>query len=201
VSTPVRVAGIDLSLTATGVASVAVAAGVAPVWRTWRVDSPSQGPDVARQATRIVGASRRIVAAVLDTDPALAVVEGLPPGTHQAGIRDTAGQWWRVVGDLVAAGIPVGIVMPSTRQTYALGHGRPLGRAGKPAVVAAVTARYPEALVGGMHDVADAVVLAAMGARWLGRPVDALSGDHTRAIASSRWPAMPRGGPALQRGA
>lgn len=193
--TGVRVVGIDLALASTGVARADVdEAGVS--WRTWQVASPKHGSGTARQAARISGASRRILAATLDEDPwegaghpDLVVIEGLPPGTYQQGVRDVAGQWWMVTTRLVELGIPVAVCMPSTLKVYALGHGGSKERpAGKPQMLAAAHSTYPGALTGGVHDVADALFLAAAGARWAGFPVDCLPDQHLRALDKFKWP-------------
>jgi crossover junction endodeoxyribonuclease RuvC len=70
------------------------------------------------------------------------------------------------------------VVPPATLKTYATGK----GNASKDAVLAAVVKRYPGWAVTG-NDVADAVVLMAMGARLLGHPLESsLPQSHLRAL-------------------
>ena len=73
---------------------------------------------------------------------------------------------------------------PTSRATYATGK----DNAGKDAVLAAVVRRYPDVDVTG-NDEADALVMAAMGARLLGHPLeDSLPQSHLRALAGLELP-------------
>lgn len=185
---PLTVVGIDLALASTGVARVA-ADEQGGTWRTWQVASPKVGAGTAAQAHRIRDAAGRILAATLEDCPELVVIEAMPPGTFQQGIRDVAGQWWMVVCSLIASGVPVATVMPNTLKVYAVGHGGSKKRpAGKKEILAAAQHAYPGALTGGVHDVADAMFLAAAGARWAGFPVDCLPDVNVRALDKFKWP-------------
>ena len=80
-------------------------------------------------------------------------------------------------------GVPVGTI-----KRHATGK----GNADKATVEAAVRERYtsvdwPD---GKCDDIADAVLLASMAARYLGQPVepDRLPDSHTRALAGAEWP-------------
>lgn len=185
----VTVVGIDLSLSSTGVARVTVD-DRGGVWRTWQVASEPRGKGVAAQGLRISDAAARIIEAVL-VDPLtdLAVIEAMPPGTIQKGIRDTAGLWWMVVSALARQRIPIATVMPSTLKVYATGYGGSTDRkVAKAEMVKAARAAYPGLLIAGCHDVADAAFLAAAGARHLGRPVDCLPDTNLRALEKFKWP-------------
>ena len=75
-------------------------------------------------------------------------------------------------------------VPPSCRAKYATGK----GNAGKDEVLLAASRRYPHAPIVGNDD-ADAVVLAAIGARLLGEPVeDSLPKTHLDALAKLTLP-------------
>jgi hypothetical protein len=162
------------------------------------VQSESQAAaPLAWQHTRMLDITARVLTAVGDP-PTLTVIEG-PAFGHgpQAGAHDMSGLWWRVVGHLLDAGVPVASVSPKTLKVYILGFaGSPKQPVRKADVRRAVEQRYRAYLTGGSHDVADAIGLAAMGARALGRPIDALPDTHLRAMTSVRWPAPPNGGDA-----
>lgn len=186
---PLVVAGIDLSLASTGVARMTVdeAGGT---WRTWQVASPSRGRDLTAQRPRILDAADRVTAAVclasVESTPDLAVVEGPAFGSVTSGAHDLAGFWWEVVGRLVDLGVPIAVMSPSSLKVYATGDGSP--RTKKAHIVRAVQQTYPGALTNGVHDVADAVVLAAAGARWAGAAVDCLPDLRVRALNKVKWP-------------
>ena len=114
----------------------------------------------------------------------LVVIE--QPAYSQSGgsTHDRSGFWWMVVGRLLAAEVPVAEVTPGGVKKYATGS----GSSGKDAVLAAVIRRYPAVAVSG-NDEADALVLAAMGARWLGAPLEAsLPAVNLQAMEAVRWP-------------
>ena len=176
-----RVVGLDLSLTSTGIAVIdgdRVALGkistsgkaTATLAERWlRLD------DIATQVEQWVGHVGQT---------ALVVVEGPSMGQgRQGGTHDRAGLWWLVMDRLHGQGHKVVEVPPSVRAKYATG----AGNAGKDAVLAAVCRRYPSVEVTG-NDTADALVLASMGARHLGFPLEGLPQTHLQAMGKVRWP-------------
>ncbi len=178
-----RVVGIDLSLTSTGIC-VVLGHGPSPDISVYRHRSEGRaGATLTERFARL----RDIRWAVLDAvgaDDDLVVIEAPSLGqSRQAGTHDRAGLWWTVVQALMARGIPVAEVPPSVRAKYATG----AGNAGKDTVLAAVVRRYPQVEVSG-NDEADALVLAAMGARHLGEPIDSLPQVHLAAMSKVRWP-------------
>lgn len=157
------VLGVDPSLTSTGIAWLDTDTGE---WSTYRVQTVKDDGSRADQWHRMQTISREVMShAVGQVVVDLVVIEGLATYGHNAGLL--AGLWWQVVGPLEALGIEVLTVAPATRAKYATGS----GRAGKSDVLAAVRATYPTADVGN-HDIADAVALAALGARVKGFPVE-----------------------------
>ena len=178
-----RVVGLDLSLTSTGVAVVddEPADGVGRV--VGRVTSSGKATATLRERHhRLQLLCQRVAALAWPSN--LVVVEGPSFGQHrQGGQHDRAGLWWLVVSTLHDVGVPVVEVPPSVRSKYATG----AGNASKDAVLAAVVRRYPDVEVRG-NDEADALVLAAMGARHLGRPIDSLPQVHLQAMGKVRWP-------------
>ena len=178
-----KVVGVDLSLTSTGLATVDTERvtlnrvttsgkhGATLLERWLRLD------DIATRVTDVCGAAHTT---------ALVVVEGPSMGQgRQSGTHDRAGLWWLVMDRLHEAGHKVVEVPPSVRAKYATG----AGNAGKDAVLAAVCRRYPHVEVTG-NDVADALVLASMGARFLGAPLEGLPQTHLAAMGKVHWPAV-----------
>lgn len=168
------VAGVDTSLTNTGVA----------------IDGPdgvtvhnvkSKGSATAswdERHDRLVKLAQQIG----DLVPigALAVIEA-PAYSRVIGTghHDRAGLWWLVYDYLWDVRKCVMLVLtPQARMTYATGK----GNSGKDVVLAAVVKRYPDINVID-NNVADAVVLMAMGRRLDGHPIDQLPATHLRALA------------------
>lgn len=173
-----KVVGLDLSLTSTGVA-VATQDGAV----TDRITSkPTPNATLADRAERLRGIRTRILELARLAD--LVVIEGPSYGSTTGHQHDRSGLWWLVVSSLEVRHAVVE-VPPSTRIRYALGK----GAGSKDDVLTAVIRRYPHVDVNG-NDEADALLLAAMGARWLGRPLERqpLAKTHTAALDKVTWP-------------
>lgn len=171
------VLGVDWSLTGSGVAWVNLDDGVTDTatFRTW----PDDG-SVEAIARRIQHIADQIEAWADLHAGDLIVIEG--PVTHAPSAHRSKmlGGWWATAGRLAPlVDDPVLVVPPKTRAKYATGH----GAARKPAVLAAVRANYPGFTIADDNQ-ADAVVLAAIGARSLGRPIDDLPASHLAALRS-----------------
>lgn len=179
----VHVVGLDLSLTSTGVATIVTDDLRRPEYRgVERITSKG-----SKTATLIERSDRlnTIVGqvCVLAAGADLVVVEGPSFGqARQGGQHDRAGLWWLVVNALHANNLCVAEVPPATRARYATGK----GNAPKDGVLAAVIRRYPDIDVTG-NDEADALILAAMGARSQGCPIDDLPKAHVAAMDAVRW--------------
>lgn len=177
------VAGIDPSLTSTGVAFVDTAdrltVGVGLVQSKGHL-----ADSWASRAARIARLADRVTGEVPD-GARLVVIEAPSLAQRNAGAaHDRAGLWWGIYHRLTAAGVPVLPVPPSCRAKYATGK----GNAGKDEVLLAASRRYPHAPIVGNDD-ADAVVLAAIGARLLGEPIeDSLPKPHLDALARLSLP-------------
>jgi hypothetical protein len=176
-----RVTGLDLSLTSTGLAinetnpDAGDHGGAARI-RTAR--APRCTDLVADDLRRI----RTIAIAIGEAGTwgsNLIVVEGPSYGqARQTGEHTRAGLWWRVVDEADYHGVPLLVVPPATLKTYATGK----GNASKDAVLASFVKRYADWAVTG-NDIADAVILMAIGARLLGHPVEpSLPQTHLRAL-------------------
>jgi hypothetical protein len=168
-----RVAGLDVSLTSTGVATLGGTTTVPTTGR--RADALT-----ARHA-RLAHITREVLREVGDVD--LAVVEG-PVSYQQPGgsTWDRGGLWWRIVGGLLDRGVPVAVMSPTARAKYATGN----GGSRKNAVVGEVRRRY--GAVCPTDDEADALVLRAAGLDWLGQPPAAVPAGHRAALAGVAWP-------------
>ena len=119
--------------------------------------------------------------------PTLVLIETLPTSRTQVQ-AERAYLWHEVVRQLAVLGVPVVDVTPAQIKLYATGK----GSAGKGAVIDAVARRFPAFETGGDDNLADAAVLAAMGADLLGLP---LAGDVDERYATggvSRLPATHR---------
>lgn len=178
-----RAWGLDLSLTATGVASTDP-----PTLRTVRT---KRGVSMLAPADQIMRDDLRRIAAILDDlteagalarQSDLLVIEGPSLGqSRQAGEHTRAGLWWMTVA---SARCPVLVVPPAKVKVYATGK----GTSAKDAVMAAVIRRYPTWPVADNNQ-ADALVLAAIGARMLGDPIeDSLPQSHLRALDTLTLP-------------
>ncbi|WP_300345176.1 hypothetical protein [Nesterenkonia sp.] len=169
------VLGVDWSLTATGLAWLNLDDGAVDTCtiRTWPDDGTVEG--IARRITHI--ADRIEAWADLHADD-LVVIEG--PVTHAPSAHRSKmlGGWWAVAARLAPlVDDPVMVVPPKTRAKYATGR----GGADKSEVLAAVRANYPRFSIADDNQ-ADAVVLAAIGARSLGHPIDDLPASHLAAL-------------------
>lgn len=170
-----KVVGVDYSMTSTG---VAITGG-----HTHRVTSKGKADDslTARQH-RLMVIAGRIEELAEGAD--LVVIEGPSYSSKGAHTHDRSGGWWLVVANLIDQGHLVVEVPPALRMTYATGR----GNARKDQVLAETVKRYPDWDVSG-NDIADALVLCALGCDWAGHPLVELPQTHRRALAKIAWPA------------
>lgn len=176
------VIGLDLSLTATGLAEVQDG----EVVTTYRVKSAGKKDDnLAAREERLSSLADQIIEWVLEgDDPDLVVIESPAYGAKFGSPHDRSGLWWMVVKALRREGFPIATVAPMSRAKYGTGR----GNARKPDVLEAVRVNYGPYVASpyGIPDdnVADAILLAAMGARILGDPVTC-EGDLPKAQLDS----------------
>jgi crossover junction endodeoxyribonuclease RuvC len=165
-----RICGLDLSLTSTGIARIGEEAEL------WRIT-----PKRATGCDRLNQILREITSR---TDGAgLVVIEGPSYGSTGGKEHERGGLWWLVRYHLWQASQNVAVVPPAVLKKYATGY----GNAGKDTVLAAVIRRYPDVMVDG-NDVADALVLAAMGADHLGYPLAVVPQIQRAALTKVDWP-------------
>lgn len=182
------VVGLDVSLAKAGLA----VAGHFKFDHVRRLENPplSDKPTLDQRAERISKFVNRIVSEVTDFAPDLIVIEQ-PAYSKNTQTHDMSGVWWGVVGMLIDQDYAVAEVSPSVRPIYAVGKGSGKGT-DKESVMAAVIRRYPGYDVTG-NDTADALILAMMGVRHLGKPLDdPMPQTHLRAMDSVRWPESVR---------
>ena len=167
-----RVAGLDISLTGTGIATLGGTTLITSTGR--RKDS------VLQRRTRLKGIADEILTAVGTVH--LAVIEG--PSHHSVGgsVWDRGGLWWLVVDRLCDRGIAVAVMPPMSRAKYATGN----GGSRKAAVLDAAQKRYGAILPN--DNEADALVLRAAGLDWLGQPWAEVPDGHRAALAGCQWP-------------
>lgn len=114
----------------------------------------------------------------------LVVIEAPAYNSRTGHQHDRSGLWWLVYDELRAdRGCIVVTATPQARMTYATGK----GNSGKDVVLAAVVKRYADIDVTD-NNVADAVVLMAIGRRLDGNPIDSLPATHLRAMAKVALP-------------
>lgn len=184
----VRITGVDLSLTSTGIARITVDPDGTPSTYTTTVGRTGEANETLLQRwMRIDDLACAVNCEV--TTPDLVLIEAPSYAAKFGHPHDRSGAWWLLVDALHTAGIPVAEVPPPVLKTWVTGR----GNAAKPVVTQRVVEHYGDAftlpLGAGRADVADAIGLATLGAAYLGAPLVALPETHTRALASVRWPA------------
>lgn len=176
-----RVVGVDISLTASGVADNT--GWCTKVGREGVLKLPLHD-----RTEWLVTLAEEVCARIFHPVlPALVVLEASASAQAYGGASERAGLWWLVVHILRDADIPCVEVSPSQVKLYALGRGG--GKdTGKGAVIEAVTRRWPQFLTRGDDNLADAAVLAAMGADYLGHALAPVPAKHREALAKVKWP-------------
>lgn len=179
------VVGIDLSLTSTGIAIIT--GGIAT---TQRVTSKGKADATLEQRLKRLNDLAATIADITEArKPTLVLIEAPSFQSKGGQAHDRSGLWWLVVTTLCHfPWIVVVQVPPSCRMRYGAGK----GNAAKDDVLSAVVRRYPDVDVNG-NDEADALILAAMGARHLGSPIEeSLPKANLAGMAGVHWPADVR---------
>lgn len=157
-----HVYGLDLSLTRTGIAGFELEYGGCTVLTS--VGSKTAGGHIGERVTRVMRLADQIVAAL--PEPGYVVVEGASYGSQFGQKTERAGLFFMVCERLLRAGFRITEAPPAVRAKYATGNGRAEKRAVMEAITMATGVRP------GNADEADALVLAALGARSLGHVVE-----------------------------
>ncbi|MFB4284893.1 hypothetical protein ACBJ59_57165 [Nonomuraea sp. MTCD27] len=181
---PFHVVGLDLSLTATGMAN-----GLGWCEKVGR-DGITNMPLRTKYRTLNDLASRIVVLSNAE-HAHLVLVEKLV-FNRQDGGRGGAGErsylYYRTMGIIADAGVPIVEVPQATLKTYALGK----GSGSKGEIVDSIARRLPVFNTGGDHNMADAATLAALGADHLGHPLADMPKAHRAALDKLTWPEMTR---------
>lgn len=174
-----RVAGLDLSLTSTGIA-LQEPGGIPQVNL---VTSKGRRDDPFYQRVMRIEA---IVEQILEVIPprTYVLVEGPSYGSAGASssLWDRAGLWHRVVAALIARKHPVAVAAPTTVKKWATGS----GNADKAAVASAITRLLPPEVELVTSDGADSLVMAKMAAHHLGW--ESFSKARTACLDAVWWP-------------
>lgn len=177
-----KVCAIDTSLTATGFCTIAAPSlDAEPTVKCETFETKAAGMDVYARRKRLVSILSFVADRTLDAD--LIVIESPALSKHMGSMHDRSGVWWLIVDALIGAGLKVAEVSPTARAKYATGK----GNAGKDAVMFALGARFPDALLRNNNE-ADAFVLCMMGARHLGMNVPVMPKMHSTALEGVQWP-------------
>ena len=178
------VCGLDPSLTSAG---VAILRDGWPIHVSTHGLKGHDGASYQSRNRRVRWTCRQILDAVAEHAPDLVMIEGPSYGSKFGAAFDRAGLWHGLYAALDAKRIPVGVVAPKTRATWATGN----GNADKPAVLAVVRHWWPTWPLGDRdYDKADALVLAAIGAHHLGDPMPFdTKPRHTTGLEKVQWPA------------
>jgi Holliday junction resolvasome RuvABC endonuclease subunit len=170
-----RVLGLDLSLTATG---IAYPDGTTTTIKTRQKDGDRRLLEIAHAIRWAAGEGQGPMGT--DTPPTLAVLEDLPKHAMAAGITGMVHGIARAV--LLEAGVPYATVVPATLKAYATGKG-----SGDKTPMA--MAAYKRAGVEFVDDnQCDAWWLRAAGLDWLGSPLFDLPKAQRDRLAKVRWP-------------
>lgn len=188
------IVGLDLSLTKTGVAHLLVADGKQPEVALETIESKAgpvrhneKGealmPSLGARRYRLDGLRARIVRACQGAD--VVAIEGPSFASKGGQHHDRSGLAWLVIDTLFAEGFTVVEVPPNNLKMYATGK----GNASKDAVMLAIANRYRDLVEVTGNDVADALGIAALTARYLQHPIEpSMPQTHLRAIATVAWP-------------
>jgi crossover junction endodeoxyribonuclease RuvC len=203
----VRVAGLDISLSSTGLAIIDDS-DVVPITTRRITSQPVKRPDglapsLQDRQLRLRAIEDRIMVRLgmcppgtrgISRLPDLVLVEGPSLGSFGGQMtHESAGNWHRIVARVFDLGIPVAEVSPPQVKQYATGSGSTQGKTKvtKEMVITAVNLRYGD-VGAAIHqdDEADALVLAAMAARYLGHPIEGtpLPPANLAALKKIRWP-------------
>ncbi|MGW7248851.1 crossover junction endodeoxyribonuclease RuvC [Streptomyces decoyicus] len=165
-----RVIGLDLSLTSTGVAL--------PDGTTYRIKTRDKDGD-----RRLLHIRDSIRDDLEEHEPHLAVIEDLPKHAMAAGI--TAQVHGVVKAELLDAAVPYALIVPATLKSYACDHGSADKARMAAAAYLAAGAEFADDRGG---DQCDAWWLRAAGHDWCGMPLFTLPQAQRDRLGKAKWP-------------
>ncbi len=153
--------GLDLSLTATGVARIGDGGN-----SVWTERSKGKATDTLQERVDRLNDLDASIRSAIEFGSSLVAIETPAHNQTSGHHHDRSGLWWLVVAGLAP---DCRIYEVSTTQVKKYATGR--GTASKMEVMAAAIKRYPQFDIANDNE-ADAVILAAFLARALGRPIE-----------------------------
>lgn len=177
-SSRVRSAGLDLSLTASGIAKSDGSVKVVGQTDITKLPMPERMQALYNLRLRLL---REI------GSPEILVMEGLDTSRRYGGVNERAWLWISIAQRYIRWGIPVIDVQSQRGKIWATGS----GQATKVAVIQAIQEYYPQFDINkpsGKPDDnrADAVTMMSIGCALLGEPLVALPETHTRVLEKLR---------------
>lgn len=154
--------GLDLSLTATGLACIKDG----QLRRLKTLGWPGEDGETWEQRNDRVVALTSLILGQIPSDTTLTVIEGPAYQSVTGHAFDRARLWGGVYAGIRRRGIPIAVCAPNTLKLFATGY----GHATKTDVVNAVAGRWPRTLVRDDNQ-ADAIALAEAGAVLLDAPL------------------------------
>lgn len=177
------VTGLDLSLTGAGWATARDLATSNDITLTvGTVESTGKADySLLQRSTRLRSHADNVLSKVIPGS--LVIIEQPAYSSTSGSMHDRSGFWWMVVQDLLDLDYTVVEIPPTTLKMYATGK----GTASKEAMVLAAERFHPSARIS-TNDEADALMLASMGWRHLGSPIEKLAAANLKAMVKVRWP-------------
>jgi hypothetical protein len=163
----VKYIGLDTSLTSSGLAVIWSPTEIVVTRHRSKKLQDGWG-DLHRRIKAITGSVLDAAGVIMRGD--IVALEDPIYGAIGNSGHQSSGLWWSLYSEFRARGATVVGVNSSHRKMYATGAGSG-AKASKDAVLAAAIKRYPEQNLTG-NDEADAMIIAALVARWAGRPIE-----------------------------
>lgn len=180
------VAGLDLSLTAAGIAIINQSLPAPMHEYTVRTvgEGGSNSDTLMQRLDRISRTAEQILVEVDSCDDvALVAIESPAYAKTTGKSHDRSGLWWEVIRLLTLNGTPVVEVTPSVVKVYGTGK----GNSAKQKVLLDTVRRYTRVDISNDNE-ADAWLLACIAARLIGEPIDDLPKTHLRALETLHLP-------------
>jgi crossover junction endodeoxyribonuclease RuvC len=178
-----RITGLDLSLTGTGVATEN--GFVATLKPPAKVTPSKAKPNVAEE-DRFNWILSELEILLLHGSTDLVVIEGLAFASKTGKATERAGLSWMVRMMLWREGIPYAMVPPTSRAMYCSGK----GNSDKDTVMIEAVKRFGHIFDFKDNNAADAVILWALAHDKYGSPVVTLPETHRRALGGVVWPQL-----------